>query len=176
MQGEDGQGRNQIPKLDKFHEIELDKWIDGIISMQNLRLQAGVFFGTMNLAALGVALSTQNALVVTLAGVLLWLFILVDMGARVICTAYCYHAMKLQVRYAPNDDGFMHMLPGSAARWARGMMDLYEREEQDPSPSRLPLGRLRTQSKLGFWLPLAVSLVQIVTGVLLWLVLDWSLL
>lgn len=167
--------RTEIPKLDRFHEIELERLIEGIITLHHLRMQVGVFFGTVNLAALGVALTTQKALVVFFAGILLWMLIAADMVARASVAAYYYRALKLQERFAPNDDGFLTMLPGSSVTYARDIAKISDLDGQHLVLGYLPLRSLRVQSNLGFWLPLAASLLEIAAGVVFWLALGWSL-
>lgn len=166
--------RIKIPKLDRFHEIELEKLIEGIIALHQLRMQSAVFFGTVNLAALGIALSAEKALVLFFAGLLLWMLMAVDMVTRASVAAYYYRALQLQKRFAPDDDGFLTMLPGSSVTYAR---DIAERSHQDGQTlvlGYLPLRSLRVQSRLGFWLPLVASLLEIAAGLFFWLVLGWS--
>jgi hypothetical protein len=173
---EDSQhGQTEIPKLDRFHEIELERLMEGIIALHHLRMQAGVFFGTVNLGALAVAVTTQKAMVLFFAGVLLWMLIAVDMVSRISVAAYYYRCLKLQERFAPGDDGFLTMLPGSSVTYARDIANLSDLDGQTLVLGYLPLRSLRVQSNLGFWLPLAASLLEIAAGLVFWLVLGWPL-
>jgi hypothetical protein len=49
-----------LPTLDKFHELEVQKIFEAMLSIQNLRVQLGSLFITVNLTMLGVAFSLQK--------------------------------------------------------------------------------------------------------------------
>lgn len=177
MSEQEKQAQGKIPELDKFHEIELEKVFDALLSIHNYRVQVGIFFGTVNLAALGVALTSQKSLVLIFAGVLLWILIVLDFGSALSLSGYYYRAIELQDRFAPDDEDFLKMFSGTAFLWARESAEISEGERHiSIAGHHLPvsLRSLRTQSVAGFWLPLAASFVEIAAGFVTWLVFSWS--
>ncbi|MFC2037810.1 hypothetical protein ACFLYD_07595 [Chloroflexota bacterium] len=176
MQEQGVEGQYNSPALDRFHEIELEKTLDAIFGVQSLRVQVAVFFGTVNLAALGVALTTGKAIVVFFAAALLLLFAATDFGARLGIAALLRRVTRLQVRYAPNDTDFLEMFPGTEVKWAQEMATRSGPREANRFLGYTPIPNLAHQSVLGFWLPLAASLVEIGVGFTLWIGFNWPLL
>jgi hypothetical protein len=162
--------------LDRFHEIELEKTLDAILANHTFRVQAGVFFGTVNLAALGIALSSRGALVVFFAALLPLMLIVVDTAARVSLATLYYRLHRLVKRFAPGDLAYLESLPGSEAEWAGQMAAEEELDTRGPHVGRVPMRSLTKQSVLGFWMPAALSLGQVGLALVLWLVVGWPLL
>jgi hypothetical protein len=137
-----------------------------------------VFFGTVNLAALGAALTTKLAGVMIFSGFLLWLAVLADWIANVVVCGYYYRALILQRRFAPNDDDFLRMLPGVALAWARDMVGEPARETSPfmlgHLPYTLPSSSLKHQSVVGVWIPAVGGLAEILFGIDLWLYAGWD--
>jgi len=160
--------------IDKFHEIEIQKIFDALLSLQNLRVQTGTFFGTANLTALGIAFSTQKAGIVFFAAILFWVFIVQDIITRGTLLRYYYRSFVLQERFASGEDNtflgvFLSLKTEEKIRRIHKMSQVKERLN---ALKRLPVRDLGTN---GFWVPLIMSLVEIGLGICLWLIFNWSL-
>ncbi len=163
--------RSNIPPLDRFHEIEIEKVLDGIVATQNLRIQIASFFGTANLALLSIAFSTQKAMLLLFAGALIWVFLVIDMRTRRALAVYYYRSLQLQARFAPNDnDVYVSVLPDPMASWVRELSRVPQKELQI---NKLLSPPLRAQSVSAFWLPLIASIVEVGIGLTLWLGFSW---
>jgi hypothetical protein len=155
-----------IPPLDKFHEIEIGKIFDAMHSLQQARIQMGTFFGTVNLTALGIGFSTQRAGIIFIASLLPIIFLCLDTFIRGPLYGYYYRAYQLHQQFAPFDDKtFLIMFRlFLGTRVAPHIEELSKRTEQNDvfrTLARLPR---HTPTSFGFWLPLAVSLIEAVLG------------
>jgi len=159
--------------LDKFYEIEMETVFGALLKKETIRVQLATFFGTVNLAVLSIALSTQKAGLLFFAGMLFWALVILDMRARRTLVGYFYRGLQLQTQFALGDsDVFLNIVPGHAASLVRKIAKLPEREDRIKALHRLPL---RHPSIPGFWMPLGASLIEIGSGLILWLVFGWSL-
>jgi hypothetical protein len=160
--------------LDKIHEIEVEKVFEAMITIQNLRIQSGIFFGTVNLGALGIAFTTQKAGLIVLASLLLWAFIWIDFRGRAALAAMYYRALQLKNKYAPeDDDSFLNILnTGSMELRLREIEKIPDRAKRIKSVRQYPM---RHGGYSGFWIPLLASLIEIFSGLILWSIFKWSL-
>jgi uncharacterized membrane protein SpoIIM required for sporulation len=174
MSSEHEQKTNATPPLDKFHEIELEQVFTAMVSLQNLRVQLGTFFGTVTLTILGIAFSAQKAGLLFLAAAVFWLFIVLDGIQRATLAAYYCRGLQLEDRFAPHEtDTFLSlMLRGPMSSKIREIADLSKDQVRSKMAYRSPRPVL---SVFRFLLALGVSLIEIATGLLLWWVFGWSL-
>lgn len=158
--------------LDRFHELEIEKVFDALLQISNWRIQIGVFFGTVNLGGIAVAMSTQNAGIIFLSSLLILGFMLIDaQGYRARITMYV-RAIQLENQFAPDDGStFLTMILGHYEYYQR-IAVLKSRNERDEAIMR---ALLRNSSTLGFRLPLFAFIAEIVFGVFLWQQAGWTL-
>jgi hypothetical protein len=145
-----------------------------MMAIQNFRIQSGIFFGTVNVGALGVALSTQKAGLFFFAAVLMWAFMWIDIRGRSALAGFYYRGIQLLQQFAPEDnDSFLNIiLVGIMDSPIRKIAKLPEREKRLRALRMLPL---KSPVVSGFWLPLIASLVEIAAALIAWLVLHWTL-
>ena len=165
---------NNSPKLDKFHEIEIQKVFETMLSLQTFRLQLGTFFGTANLTALGIAFSFQKAGIILLAAVSLWIWMILDVVLRGAFFRYYYRALILQEMFAPEDNNtFLDIfLPTYRELQIRQIAKMPNPEERIKALQKISTSIL---ASTGIWLPIVGSVTEIIFGIALWLVLGWSL-
>lgn len=178
---------NEVPALDKYHEIELQKLLEGLLSTQTLRVQAGIFFGTVNFGAIGIAFTQQNAGIILLATVLIGGFLLIDYVAKRNLTFLLYRVIQLRKRYAPQDNNSFFPLAGLPWRIDREITRIIEipnQEEQIKEILSLPLNRVTFGSHglrrsyasiISFWIPIGICIIEVILGLIMWLVFGWVL-
>jgi hypothetical protein len=159
--------------LNRFYEIEFEKLFDGIVSWQTLRMQMGTFFGTVNLAALSIAFTTQRSGLVIFAAVLLWLFCIIDMSTVNSLNRLYVRSTQLQDRFAPGEDNtFLTVIPSNRRRrQVRLVLNTPPGDKRDRMISHMGL---RMPNIVGFWLPLVASLIEIGAALTLSAVFQWS--
>lgn len=91
----------EAPPLDRFHEVELGKLFDAILSINSVRMQQFALFSTLNVAIVSVALTSQRAGLLVFGGMVWLLGIAGDQIQREIAVRYFYRAYLLQRRFAP---------------------------------------------------------------------------
>jgi hypothetical protein len=79
-----------------YNEIEVETILQGILEVHKLRIRSGTFFGTVNLAAMSFALTTHIAGIAIFAGILLWVFVYIDIVIRVGAIAYYHRLLQIQ--------------------------------------------------------------------------------
>jgi len=100
-------------ELDRFHEIEIEKVFEAMVNVQNLRLQAGIFFATANLGGLSYAFSTSKAGIIFFTSLLIIAHVLIDSRARISFAAMRYCGLQLQEKFAPLDpETFLNLFAG----------------------------------------------------------------
>jgi len=158
-------------EIDEYHKMEFREVFERIGSLQDLRVQLGTFFGTANLTALGVALAVQKAGVFFVSAAILVLFTIMDRRARKFLAAYYYRGLQLQKRYAPDDrETSLRIHPGGIASEVREISEL-----QDSEVRLAALNRVSAFALIGFWIPLSVITLEVIAGLVLWLVFNWPL-
>ena len=157
----------------KFYEIELQKLFDAMMSIQTLRTQVGIFFGTANLAALSIAFSNQKTVLVFFSSLLLGAFLITDLVLINVLKRLYFRATQVQERFAPNDEQtyLTIVLP---YYWKKAFENIRQKPanyERDKAINRLFLsGRVVA----GFWFPLMGGLVEIVAAVILGVAYNWK--
>jgi hypothetical protein len=160
-------------EFDKFHQIEVEKVFDAILSIQNSRIQLGTFFGTVNLTALSAAFSIQKAGIFFFAAALLWLFMILDNAGLAALLGFYSRSLQLKDRFAPNDnDNFLNIiLLGLYRKHILRIRSIDEREKRMRAFRTLPI---KVPSVYGFWIPLLASLIEVAIGLITWLVFGWE--
>ena len=159
-----------------YNEIEVETILQGILEVHKLRIQSCTFFGAANLAAMSFALTTHIAGIAILAGILLWVFVYIDLVIRGGAIAYYHRLLQIQRTFALDDrseyllstrpsgldeQGLVKIraLPGKAGR-AQALRDL----------------RMRGRSWNTMWALLLASVAEIGIGLALWLHSGWRFL
>ena len=164
---------NNIATLSKFHEIEVQKLFDAMLTMQNLRLQLGTLFGTANVVVLGVAFTSQKVGVLLFAASILWAVVLMDFLVMGFVIRLYYRGLLLQNQFAQGEyDTFLSLvLSGRLEKRIREIVNLPEREQRFKAIRILPI---RSPTIAGFWIPFIAGLVEIVAALVLRFVFGWS--
>lgn len=163
--------------MDDFHRFEAEKVFDALIALQSQRIQLGVFFGTINLTAIGIALTTRLPAVLVLSAFFPILCLLLDMFLRSITYPYCLRARGLHHLLAPHQETSFLKLSG----WFLGPRVLQELERStlpslETATSRQLWGAIIcTAPFFGFCVPLIAATFQILIGILLWSHCGWDL-
>jgi hypothetical protein len=158
-----------------YHKMKIEEIFARTRALTNMRVQILTFFGTVSLTTLGFALGNQKAGLLFIAAGISMLTVVADSFARRHQGALYYRGLQLERKYTPEGE---HALldtyvavaagPGFSARLL-AIADL-----RDQGTRVLALRRTRS-SIFGFWLPLLITLIEIVAGTLLWLIKGWSL-
>lgn len=161
----------------EFYKVEIDKVLDALLSLHNLRVQVGGIFATLVFAALGVAFNSQKAGVLFVAGSIQWVFVYLDRLIRLTANFYYLRRIQLQRRLMPNDPdafaGTSYSLGSKSQKHLLEMADVLDIQERNKViKSAIGLGQ---RSFAGFWLPLISSLLDIGLGLYLYLIGGWSL-
>lgn len=160
-------------EVDKFHEIEIEKVFDAMLSTFNLRVQLGTFFATVNLAALSFAFSTQKSGIIIFSGLLLWVFIILDFVGVSALIRLEYRGMQLTELYSPKDiDNLYTVLNIRYIERIKNVFAIPDGEKRKKELSVLPYKMLPI---FGFWFPLLISLLEIIAGFLFWHFFKWPL-
>lgn len=155
-----------------YYKLELTQAVERLNSIENTRIQLGIFFGTANVTVLGAAFYLQRAGVILIAAMILLIFILIDKRFRALNIAYFYRGLQLQKTLAPDDtETFLQLLPGDIATEARKISEL---KNLDSRKDRLLRPRFLSRSvffRLGF----SIAVGEIVVGFLLLYIFKWAL-
>ena len=159
-------------EIDRFHEIELEKTLDSIASLQNLRAQIASFLGTVNLSILGIGFSSQQAGLLVIAGLVLFLFIYEDIIARSFLIMYYFKYLQLKEKYAPADE--VSDIFFSETMWKKlyKILEIKNRREQTDALRHLSRNHW---TLTGFGIPLVGGIFEILLGFSLWQFFDWNL-
>lgn len=158
--------------LKKYYELELGQVVDRFNSLETFRVQLGSFFGTANLTAVGVGLSTQKAGIVLIASLILIIFMVIDRRLRLLTLSYTVRGIQLQRKLAPSDkETFLQVLPGQISDEAKNIVDL------DSSATRTKAVRRSTSSyrSIFFLIPLVTCAGEITTAIVLYISFAWPL-
>lgn len=169
----DSHATEKPEKIDDFHKLELTQVIERLQSLEDFRIQIGVFFGTATVTALGLAFTLEKAGIFFFATLIAIAFVLTDMRTRVSHAVYYYRGLQLHERYAPHDnETFLHILPSHLISQVREIAQTVDPEKRLAALKRLPRS---SPSVRGFWLPCSVALLEVITGLVLWLGFKWPL-
>ena len=157
--------------MNKFHEIEIQKLYDVLLTTENLRIQLGIFFATISLGALGIAITQEKSIIFFFSAIFLLIMVPVDLKARRTLASTYYRVAYLHKKYVKNDNDYSPKI-SKLAQEALRILDLPKNQDKT---AELRSISVRVISPLGFWLPISVSLVEIIIGILLWQLMGWSL-
>jgi hypothetical protein len=160
-------------ELDKFHEIEIQQVFEAIVNVQNSRIQTGIFFGTLNLGAIGIAFTLQKAGIILLSSLLLIGFIVVDIRGRSALAGLYYRALQLQKLFAPNEpDTFLSIIMlGFLDKQIKLIEQIQDRNSRLKALRTLPI---RSPGLVSFWLPLLAFIIEVILGFYLWYSNIWA--
>jgi hypothetical protein len=137
--------KNNAPQINAYHSLEIAEIFERTRSLENLRVQLGTFSGTINIGIVGFAVSNQRSVFIFIATVALFLFIVVDFIQRKSRKALYERGIQLEKRYAPDtSEAILHRLYSTSKINQKSM--------------------IRRLSIAGFWLPLAVIIIEIALG------------
>lgn len=155
-----------------YYKLELTQAVERVNSIENTRIQLGIFFGTANITVLGAAYYLQRAGVFLIAAMIILMFILIDKRLRALNIAYFYRALQLQKKLVPDDaETFLQLLPGDIAIEARKISELKNLESRKNVLLRSHFSRRSVYFRLG----VSIAIGEIVVGFLLWYVFKWAL-
>ena len=167
----DKQSKSNVPTLDRFHEIEFEKILEALEGAQNLEQQMAALFGTASIAILSVGFNTQKAGLLLLAGIVLWIYLSLNIRTRKYIAVFYYRGLQLQKQFAPRDNGFwLNILPSRLGAWVHELENLPKESDRIKALHKLPF---TTQSISAFWIPAGISLLEVGLGVLMWLAFNW---
>lgn len=160
-------------KLDDYQKIEINQVFERVQLLENKRMQIGSFFGMANLTALGVSFSAQKAGLLFFAATILIIYIVIDMRIRTSLGVSFYRGLQLQKKYLPDDEEAIWLiLPG---RLFSKVREISELENYQDRLSELTKLHISTPSSNGFWIPLAIIVLEVIAGFFLWIVTSWPL-
>lgn len=158
--------------MNKFHEIEIEKLYDTILTTENLRIQIGIFFATINLGALGIAVTQEKAIIFFFAAALLLIMVPLDLTARKTLASAYYRVASLHKKYTKNDSDYS---PNRFSRLTQETLRILNLPKDHDKFSELKSSPLRIKTRYGFWLPIVGSVMEICLGLSLWLLIGWPL-
>lgn len=161
----------------KIFDFELEKLVDSLNTTQNLRLQVGVFFGTINLAALGIALQIHTTSLIIIAALTMLLFIFCDIVLIRTIYGFYYRAIKiLRDKYAYKEetifDMFMLFLRKEKIAKIREISNLPSIDDRLNQLRKLPF---ITATVMGFWAPLLLLFFEVGFAIYLNCFQGWKL-
>jgi hypothetical protein len=155
-----------------YYKLELTQAVERVNSLENTRMQLGIFFGTANVTVLGAAFYLQRAGVLFVAAMVMLTFALIDKRFRALNIAYFYRALQLQKKLAPKDkETFLQLLPGDIATEAR---EIYELKNLEDRKDVLLRSRFSSRS-IFFRLAISIAVGELVVGFLLWYIFKWAI-
>ena len=162
-------------ELDRYHEIEIEKLFDAAISFHQIRIQIGTFFGTVNLATASIAISTQKARLLLIAGIMLWPFIYLDHYGRLALVSLYARSHRLHTRFS-GPASYSPIAPILNPRWVSELDRIIESSDDDNTlQHRIAALHIVRWSRSGFWMPLIASCIEVISGIVLWKVSNWTL-
>ena len=158
--------------MNRFHEIELEKSYDLILTIETLRIQVGIFFATVNLAVLSYGVSQEKVVFFLFAALLFWAMTIIDNASRSMLTHYYYRIAHLHKQYVKGDITFS---PNTYSRLASEVIKIANMKNSSERLNALKFLPLRVKNLYGFWLPIIASVIEIAIGLYLWKGLGWLL-
>lgn len=164
-------------KKHKIFDFELEKLVDSLNTTQNLRLQVGIFFGTINLTALGIALQIHTTSLIIIAALTMLLFIFCDIVLIRTIYGFYYRALTiLRDKYEYEEetifDMFMLFLRKEKVTKIHEISKIPSIEERMNKLRRLPF---LTATIMGFWAPLSLLFFEVGFAIYLNCFQHWKL-
>ena len=166
--------KEQPREMGKFEEIELQKIFDAMLSILTLRVQIGIFFGTINLGALGLAFTNQKAGLIFLASIPLWSYVIFELTASYTVMRYYARGLELQKQFAPDTQTtyLSASLPYGLKKTVSGILQI---TAEDKRHKALWDATYKSPIISGFGFPLLASLLEVALGFVFWLGFGWQL-
>jgi hypothetical protein len=158
--------------MNRFHEIELEKAYDLILTIENMRIQVGIFFATVNLGVLSYGVVQAKVMFFLFAALLFWAMIVIDDAARKMLTHYYYRVAHLHKKYVRGDNTFS---PNTFSRLANEIKTIASMKTDSERLVALKYLPLKRRNLYGFWLPVMASMIELAAGLYLWKVLGWTI-
>jgi hypothetical protein len=166
---------NTFLAINEYHKMEIQEIFLRTGTLENIRTQMATFCLTANITVLGFAFSTQKAVLVFAATIILLLWALADFAGRRNIGALYYRGLQLEKLYAPDkDSALLHIYVASTStrrRWVKQLSDIIKIKNSDAKIKALRAFRF---SFTGFVLPIIGVILEILLGLFL-LTLRWSL-
>lgn len=156
----------------EYYRAELDQIIERISSLENSRIQLGVFCGTANLTVLGFAASEEKVGILLAATGIMLVFMIAERHLRSLYRAYYYRGLQLQRKFAPSDtETFLQILPSHLADEVIRIASI-----QDDGRRRIELKTVNTPFRSTYFrLSLIVFVTELLVGLVLWWQFNWRL-
>jgi hypothetical protein len=134
----------------------------------------GTFFGTLNLAAMGIAISSQKAGFICLISTSMLAFIYLDQTARRLLAHLYLRGLRLQDSFASADgETFLSLV--LVGRWRSQIERVANARNENRAYIEVDDVPFVRRSFSGFWVPLAVGVFELILGIVLWRCFDWGL-
>ncbi len=157
-------------EIDKYHSFEIAEILNRTQGLLTLRIQIFVFFGTANVTILGFAFSTKLASLFFVAASTMLILIMIDIFMTRTEKVLYYRGIQLEQKYAPDSEDTLLNIYSRVILHEKKLPEVFEIKDKQRQIEAL---KQFHPSKIGFWFPLIVSLLQIFSGIGLWLIFSW---
>lgn len=156
--------------------VILEKLTDGALSMQTLRVQIAVFFGSATFVALGIAFGQKNAALIMLTGLFLLVFIPVDAAVRSMAARALLAAIELLLKNDPSkQDKYLPLAFTFGGPRPMLTHRILNEREFSKREKMMWLYPYMAPSPVGFYLPLVGGITLCIFGYLLIWFGGWSI-
>jgi len=138
------------PLMSEYEKHEIEEVFDRTKTIDNLRIQIYSFFGTVNITALGLALSRQQAGILLIAASMIGLLALIDRQMRKYEAYFYTRGLELEEKFSPEKG--TALLHGFISK-----------------SHRLSYSRLRK-----YWITFSVFFFEVLLAIVCWYFLKWS--
>lgn len=175
MSNPQAQIQNEQPKIDPYHQLEIQEIFERTRAYSSLRVTIATFFGTVNLTILGLAFSAHNAMLFFIGAATLLLWIISDAYARRELIPFYYRGLQLEKKYAPEGEEALLHTYVQAVKSQRDLKEWLEKiAALDSQAERVKRLRIVRWSFGGMWWALILMLVgELSLGIALTLMGGW---
>jgi hypothetical protein len=158
-------------RTEKFYEIEIQELFNAMLSIQNSRIQIGIFFATVSLGSMSIAVTTQKPILFFVAAFFTLLFIWLDMRSKSVLAVFSYRARIMQKRYAPKDNKtFLNLINFGIYETQLRDIDEIFKDENNGDEIQISDPKLRN-----FIFPILGIVTQVLIGLYFWLIIGWKM-
>lgn len=165
----------QKQEIAEYHKLEIEEIFTATRAFTNLRTQILTFSGTANLTAMGLAFGTQKAGLLLLAAGIPALVVIADSFIRRHQGALYCRGLQLEKKYSPEGEPALLNTYIAVAAGRRALANLQAVAILTDQEARVEALRHARSSIFGFWVQIAIGLVESIAGIVLWLIARWSL-
>lgn len=140
----------KIPLMSEYEKFEIEEVFDRTKSIDNLRIQIYSFFGTVNITALGLALTRQQAGVFLIAASMIALLALVDRVMRRHQGYFYARGLELEEKFSSEKES--------------ALLHSYLLRSRHLSQSRIRR----------YWIALSVFFFEIFYAIVCWYFFKWN--